>query len=109
MPEPPPPKPPQPVLVEGSIKITLRFEADVAALARVFPDEYRAAAAERGYGPSERGGVFLWHIVNEHVEVDVLEIPQALWDRSGFGDPDIEFRWTQVNQEQLDQSLGTGG
>lgn len=107
--EPPPPielPPPTPVLVKGDITVRLDFEADVAALARKFPAEFESCANRKGYQPWEQGSVFLWELVNEHLEVFLAEIKEGLWDRTSFGDPDIDYRWTPEQATLLNESLG---
>lgn len=94
-------------MVSGDIKVRLRFEADVAALARRFPHQFESAAEQRGYAPWEQGGVFLFDVVSDQLEVYLAELPGgALSDRSLGPDIDIEFPWTHDQAVALRESLG---
>lgn len=93
--------------MSGDIKVRLRFEADVAALAVRFPRQFESAAEQRGYAPWEQGSVFLWEVVSDQLEAYLAELPGALVETSGLGpDIEIEFRWTQDQAVALRESLG---
>lgn len=98
---------PTPVLVEGDIKVRLRFSADVAGLARKFPALFEQAGEMEGYQKWEKGSVFLWELVAQYLEVYLAEIPGLLLDQDSWNDPEIEFRWTTELATALSESLGT--
>lgn len=105
--EPPPaiPKPPpEPLIVRGQIEITVDFEADVALLARRFPQEFEDVSLKGGYEEWERGSVFLHEYLAECVKVSLPsgEGVKGVKDTSWPIGPEIEFRWTQELAAELE-------
>lgn len=108
--EPPPPielPPPEPLIVKGRIKVDLRFEADIALLARRYPVEFAAHPHEgAGYYPWEQGSTFLWELVHDHLDTGLFPT-EGLKDTS-YSDAEIDFTWTKKLADELNERLGIG-
>ena len=132
MPEPvtpEPPEQPEPMWIEATIEIQTRVKVDVAGLVwhkRQEDKHYLTDAGplnydditleylkKNGYGPGERGSVFIHNNVEDTLDVSVWhggtskdgetrlieELP--FWDTT-----EIRFKWDDRSQRELDERLG---
>lgn len=89
----------EPITVNGTIRMTIDFEADLVALRKRYPKEY-ADIDMRGYEEWERGSVFLHQFLADSVEF-YLHGGDGVKERWSDVD-DIDYRWTKEQAEQLE-------
>lgn len=128
MPDPVAPEPPEPLWIEARIEIEMTVKVDVAGLVFYqrqqdkhyvtdagplnYDDITEDYLTEHGYGPDERGSVFVHNNVMDTIDVSAWhgaaskDSKTRLIEEVPFGDlTEIKFKWDERLQEELDGRL----